>query len=304
MRLPYLTGYCDRLGVKNGERLSFMVSGHGADTAEVQIVRLIHGDENPAGPGFIEREIDASCNGTIAVAEQTTQVGSFMVIDGSEHFDPAAGFTVHAFIWPTTPAQGPQGIVTRWDGSKGAALMINENGCLAVSLGDGAGTSTVAADVPLASHTWYFVSAAYDPASGELTLSQEAVINAYNSRVSSIVPRDDTWSGIGSVALTPVAPDVSLLLAGFHGAAGVEGLYNGKIDRAGIHARTLSGAELAAIRDGAAGRRPVELLGPDGRIHGSGDRRHAARQRAACDARPWLQPSRARDDRLQLERAR
>ena len=55
MQLPYLTGYCDRISVKNGERLQFMVSGLGADESEVQIVRLIHGDENPAGPGFIER---------------------------------------------------------------------------------------------------------------------------------------------------------------------------------------------------------------------------------------------------------
>lgn len=252
MQLPYITGYCDRLGVKNGERIKFMVSGLGADSADVQIVRLTHGDENPAGPGFIEHEIDASCNGTIAVAEQTTQVGSFMSIDGSEHFDPGAGFTAHAFIWPTTPGQGRQGILTRWDGSKGAALVINEDGCLAIVLGDGTGTSMLAAPVPLASHTWYFVSASYDPASGELTLSQEAVINAYNSRLSAIVPREDTWTGVGSVALTPAAPDVPLLLAGFHDNGSVAGLYNGKIDRSGIHERVLNSAELAAIRDGGA----------------------------------------------------
>ena len=251
MQIPYLTGYCDRISVRNGERLKFMVSGLGADTAEVQIVRLVHGDENPAGPGFIEHEVDASCNGTIAVTEQATQAGSFMIIDESECFDPAAGFTLHAFIWPTTPTKGRQGILTRWEGDKGAALLINEDACLAVSLGDGASTATLVATAPLASHTWYFVSASYDPASGELALSQEAVINAYNSRLSRIVPRDDTWSGACVVASAPVAPDVPLLMAGFHESGQVTGLYNGKIDRSGIHSRVLNRAELDAIRDGA-----------------------------------------------------
>lgn len=257
MGMPFLTGYCDRISVKPGDALRFMVSGAGTDSAEVQIVRVIHGDENPAGPGFIETEVEASCNGPIAVAEQYTQTGSFMEIDGTR-FDPAASFTLHAFIWPTTPAKGRQGILTRFSAasSSGAALGINDQGHLALWLGDGEKVAEVAASAPLESHIWYFVAAAYDAANGELSIRQEPVINAYNSRLSAIVPRSDSCSDTAVAKLRAAAPDGGLLLAGYHdqqagGAACVAGLYNGKIDRSGIHTRVLSNEELDAIRDGA-----------------------------------------------------
>jgi len=251
MPMPYITGYCDRITVKNGERLNFMVSGHGVDAADVHIVQLIHGDENPAGPGFIEREVDASCNGRISVTEQSTQAGSFMVIDGSERFDPTASFTLHAFIWPTSPGNGQQGILTRWADKCGAALIINGDGHLALALGDGKDRQEITASAPLSSHLWYFVSATYDAASGTVSLRQEAVINAYNSRLSRIVPRNDTCADSDKVTVKPGAPDSPLLFAGCHEGGRVTCLYNGKIDRAGIHTRPLSGGELDAIRDGA-----------------------------------------------------
>ena len=46
-----LLGYSDRLSVAPGQTIRFMVScDH--PTYESDLVRLIHGDENPDGPGF------------------------------------------------------------------------------------------------------------------------------------------------------------------------------------------------------------------------------------------------------------
>jgi len=47
-------GYSDRISVAPGEQIQFMVSCEGAATYQADIVRLIHGDTNPAGPGFKE----------------------------------------------------------------------------------------------------------------------------------------------------------------------------------------------------------------------------------------------------------
>ena len=46
-----LTGYSDRWSVRPGETMTFHVHSV-APTYRAQLVRLIHGDENPYGPGF------------------------------------------------------------------------------------------------------------------------------------------------------------------------------------------------------------------------------------------------------------
>lgn len=266
MNRPYVTGYCEKLTLKAGETQQFMVSGEGVDRVSLQIVRLIHGDENPAGPGFLEREIAASCNGEIPVAHQFTQTGSFVeVADPAGRLSPVNGFTLHAFIWPTTVSKGRQGILTRWSEAtrEGFALGINPLGRLAAWVGDGREVAEVAADRALVAKMWYFVAACYDAARGTLTLYQEPVVNAYNSLLSRIVPLSHTSHVTARVSVVPTCPARSLLFAGFHarGSHGdcVGGLYNGKIDRAGMQGRVLSRADLDALRDG--GEPP-----PDGRL--------------------------------------
>ncbi len=251
MKLPYLTGYCDRISVKPGDDVRFMVSGHGTDTADVQLVRLVHGDENPAGPGFIEEPVAADCNGPIAVAEQFTQAGSFIEVAHSDRFDVTGSFTLHAFIWPTTPGKGRQGIVTRRDGTRGVGLGIDADGHLALWLGGARGEDEIVVPVPLITHTWYFVAASFDAAAGRVSIRQTPVINAYNSRLSVIVPRADAGGDARATGVTPADPGCGIVLAGYHDGDRVTGLYNGKIDRSGIHARVLSDTELDAIRGGA-----------------------------------------------------
>ena len=76
-----LFGYADKISVKPGEVVQFHVNAEGTDTAQAQLVRLIHGDQDPAGPGFIEEEIDCAANGAWKVEKQYTQLGSFLEVD-------------------------------------------------------------------------------------------------------------------------------------------------------------------------------------------------------------------------------
>ena len=129
----HLAGYCDRFSARPGERLDIMVSAEGTDRVELQLVQLIHGDENPEGPGFVEREVDAPVNGTHAVAKQHIQLGSFVrVADPDGRLAASGPFTLWAYIWPRTPGDGRQGILTRWQSADGSgyALGIGEKGAL------------------------------------------------------------------------------------------------------------------------------------------------------------------------------
>ena len=80
-----LFGYTDKISVKPGEVVQFHVNAEGTSTAQAQLVRLIHGDQDPAGPGFIEEEVDCAANGAWKVEQQYTQIGSFL-----EVADPAS----------------------------------------------------------------------------------------------------------------------------------------------------------------------------------------------------------------------
>jgi N,N-dimethylformamidase len=258
--MPLISGYCDRISARPGETLQFMVSAEGVDAVDVGIVRLLHGDENPLGPGFVEHEVAAPFSTAIPVARQYSQLGSFVEIpDPAGLCLPAGSFTIHAFIWPTTPAKGRQGILTQWSQAtqRGFGLGIDDSGCAAFWLGDGRNVAAVSANRPLSAKLWYFIAASYDADAGSLSICQQAIINPYNSLHSVMVPRDDTCDVSASVEIAPTSAGRPALLAGYHDHCAmrgdlVAGNYNGKIDRCGIHARLLSRAELDEIRLGAA----------------------------------------------------
>ena len=74
-------GYTNKISVKQGEEIDFHVYADGTDVADAKLVRLIHGDEHPDGPGFVEEEIDNDINGKWKVEKQFTQIGSFLKVN-------------------------------------------------------------------------------------------------------------------------------------------------------------------------------------------------------------------------------
>jgi len=165
-------GYSDQISVKAGDRVKFMVSVEGATRYRATIVRLINGDANPAGPGPKEEVITTAVNGEYPGHFQPIHAGSYVLIDdrgGLLNVDSAIG--VHAFIMPTTPAKGAQGIITHCDPERrmGWALVIDEQGRLALWLGDGEGHLVqAAAPEPLMAGVWYSAGASYDGATGRV----------------------------------------------------------------------------------------------------------------------------------------
>lgn len=254
MAIDYITGYCDRLSARAGERVRFMLSAEGAPEAQAQLVRLVHGDEHPDGPGFIEREIDAAVNGPVTLRHQATQRGSYIEVPDPLGVLPGGeSFTLYAWIRPTTPAKGRQGLLGQWDESakRGYGLGIDDQGRLCLRLGDGERAAEVTTGRMLQAKIWYFVAASFDADAGAVHVRQDPVVNPWNSLLSPAFPRDDRSAAEGRAALRPAATGRALLLAGFHDGERVTGLYNGKIDRCGVLSRALGAAELDALRETA-----------------------------------------------------
>ncbi|WZB71677.1 hypothetical protein WJ968_07585 [Achromobacter xylosoxidans] len=60
-----ITGYSDKISVAGGETIAFKVSARPARPYEARLVRIIHGDMNPAGPGYKEAHVPSSIEGAM-----------------------------------------------------------------------------------------------------------------------------------------------------------------------------------------------------------------------------------------------
>ncbi|HAA73044.1 MAG TPA: N,N-dimethylformamidase, partial [Planctomycetaceae bacterium] len=260
-----LFGYCNNISVRPGDEQTFHVTADGTSTAEAQLVRLIHGDQHPDGPGFIEEEVDCEINGTWEVKKQYTQVGSYLqVADPENRLCVDGSFSMFAYIWPSLhPKVGAQAVFGRYDdyNSVGYGIGIEPTGKLLFIVGDGKEFDHVEAEIPLQRHIWYFVGASYDAATGRATLYQAGVVNRYNSLWGKVTPMDYDSHVSEVLRFKPEhAPDISFLVGGtwdYHSNRGkfVNELYSGKIDRPGIVSRVLSRSEFDQI---CAGGKPPE----------------------------------------------
>lgn len=257
-------GYCTPWSVRPGDQLEFKISAEGTGEAEAMLVRILHGDENPEGPGYVEEEIPGAVPERLAVRRQFTQKGNFATVAGLEPFEPKGALTVAAFVFPTLPGGARQTILGRWDihGSTGWALGIAPDGRLEFWLGDGERVDQVTAEVPLTPRAWAFVAASLD-ARGGVRLLQLGRVTSWNGRLGPVVPLDMDSHVTTALRVTrrPAGHGVPFLWAGasdWNDRRGrhVGTLYNGKIDRAGLWDRALSEGELRAIAD--TGAMPAE----------------------------------------------
>src|SRR5205823_13919649 len=92
-RTVKVVGYSDPLSVAPGETIRFMVSCE-EPGYRAEIVRLIHGDLNPAGPGFKEQPVATAAGGEYAGRVQTLPRGSHVLVADSLALRPGGSFTL------------------------------------------------------------------------------------------------------------------------------------------------------------------------------------------------------------------
>ena len=168
-----ILGYADRFSVRNVEQIEFMVSSPFEDNLDVSFVRIIHGDLNPAGPGYSEELLETHAAGTYPSHLQHLHPGSCVVVRDSAALSRLDSIHVQATIWPTLPNRGEQALVSKWsDDHGGFMVMIDETGALALRLGDGTDVTTVSTRTALDSRVWYRVDAWFDAATGTAAVQQ------------------------------------------------------------------------------------------------------------------------------------
>jgi len=128
-----LVGYADRLSVAPGETIAFMVSAQ-VPTYRADLVQLVHGDTNPAGPGFKARAVVSTLSGQYAGIHQRLCPGSYVSIPLRARVAFPDGISVHMWIRATTPDKPLQTLISSGSADTGFAVRLDK-GRLALRLG-------------------------------------------------------------------------------------------------------------------------------------------------------------------------
>ena len=232
-----ITGYPDRYSVAPGEKIAFKISLEEADRFDARIVRVVHGDCNPEGPGLKFIHVPTALDGSHPGRKQVGDAGSYMVVDDAPDLGRRV-FTFLTIVWPTLPGRGEQTLFAQWDPTmqRGVWIGLSPQGALAARISAGAGLVTESSTgKPMLTRQWYAVAVSFDPSTGQLRLEQR------NLRRYALV--DDSGHAETAAVMPPPSSHSwarTFHLAGQPQRSGrVEAHFDGKIERsvllAGIH---------------------------------------------------------------------
>ncbi|MEE2776799.1 MAG: N,N-dimethylformamidase beta subunit family domain-containing protein [Acidobacteriota bacterium] len=240
-----LTGYCDPLSASPGETVHFKVSCESTEDYEVEIVRVICGDDSVDAAGLIEHVVPSEAEGRYPGRRQQIRTGSFGLVEAAECLSGIGDFSVEVFVYPTAPGRGRQTILSlcQPEQGRGFALGIGADGDLELWL-DGA---RFASGVALQVSRWHAVAARYQASDASVSLEQRPLPESPGNDLEA---RDDSvrFAGASGSFETPAgAPLVIGARASvFEGAiVATTEHFNGKIEAPRIHA----GNELVARWD-------------------------------------------------------
>ncbi|MDA1189219.1 MAG: LamG domain-containing protein, partial [Chloroflexi bacterium] len=243
-----VVGYSDRLSVRPGETIRFMVSCLN-DSYRADIVRLIHGDTNPDGPGFKEQPIKTGVSRNYPGRLQRIRLGSHVIVEDTPVLQCAKGFTIAAWIYPTTPQIGTQGVFTKWSRENGGYGLFVENGELSLWVsGKGKAPKKLTSGKKLRAKQWYFVAASFDAQTGKARLWQ--------TPLSNYALEDTGALAEGVLRDRPRESATPLVMAGHwgrdeDGEETVLGHYNGKLENPRLYDRALTPDEVETLQHDA-----------------------------------------------------
>ena len=235
-----LTGYLERPSFEPGAKLALHLSS--AAPVKACLVRLRHGDTNPAGPGLITDAVGSAIE-IPAPGLQPISSGSYAVLKLPVDVERAhPQFTVSLWVYPTRfDAAGSTVFqLHSVDGETTLSLGLDDAGMLRVRSG-GVEVSTPAQWLaPVVLRSWYVVALTVDTISGECVV-QAARAPSVSGKVRSesgvvIIPPDLLPSSIDSITL---AADVCVEPA--------SSFFDGKLEAPALHHGCLSTADIARL---------------------------------------------------------
>jgi N,N-dimethylformamidase len=238
-----VVGYADCFSVEQGGSIGFMVSSEAA-AFEAGLVRLIHGDTNPAGPGFKCEVVDGFA-GEHRGRVQPLRPGSYVHIPQQAGLAIAGSFSVHMWLRATTPDTHVQTLISSVSDEGVVYAVRLDGGRLSLQVGADP-RSVVQLGTKVAPYVWYSMAAVFDAEVGEarLSLAPLAVTAAELADAAAVAVKVSGGGGSGDVLLAAE-------LVGDGSDPAVGNFYNGKIDAPRLFERALDDDELAVLRSGA-----------------------------------------------------
>jgi len=218
-----IVGYSSRLSAAPGDDVAFMVSC-AEPRYRADLVRLLHGDDNPAGPGFKAERVPSPIDGDYPGREQPLRLGSCVAIPDAPVLRLGERFTIQLWIWPTTPGSAEQALVT------GPGYDVHLDAAGRVTFG---AARTARA---LRERAWYFVCAVRDGTALRLVV-EPVEWNPF-----------EPGETVAAVASGPFPPDAPVRFAARAGGAH----FNGKLESPCLFSRALEQHEIDALRTGAS----------------------------------------------------
>ncbi|TDG03333.1 N,N-dimethylformamidase large subunit [Paraburkholderia guartelaensis] len=223
-----ITGYSDILSAEPGETVEFKVSSKSPHPFTAELVRVIHADPHPAGPGMRFEPLGHVFAGTFASVDKPLQQGSFARVSAVPAVGSAIGLTAGARIQPTALGRGEQCVLSQWNTARqaGFALLVSERG-IELRLGAGRGQTEVrvlcAARLDV---RWYDIWFAIDAASNRIEVGVAEVDDSVAKplRCRTLQTLDAGWRAPHHEAAA------DLLIGALEDDAGRGAHFNGKIE--------------------------------------------------------------------------
>jgi N,N-dimethylformamidase len=217
--------------------------------ATVELVRLVHGDPAPGGPGYLEESIDWGQPPTAMIYDQPLDCGSYVEIGACTAPALTGSFTISFWCQPTLLTGDWQALVARWapcEISFGLFCAGSRTLTAAVSW-DGRSVEWCTGRAWVVRDKWQFVALAYDADGGFLTLCQagargpavafaDVELDATRKRLSGGGPLHASRASLLFGALASISDDER------HWAH-----FNGKLSRLQIFSRELSVSEIGHL---------------------------------------------------------
>jgi N,N-dimethylformamidase len=139
-----LIGYTDRLSAAPGEDIRLHASASNGSVS-LDVVHVLHGDPNPAGPGLLVEHVPTQLEGTYPAAEQQLRAGSYAACS-AERAGPATD-KLSIWFWTLRPSAGHhQVLISRGESS----IYLDDAGVLSARVGD----AVMAATAPVRQGRW------------------------------------------------------------------------------------------------------------------------------------------------------
>ncbi|TCP48475.1 N,N-dimethylformamidase [Tamaricihabitans halophyticus] len=255
-----ITGYANRWGVRAGESIAFCVSTN-RDTYDADIVELLGGMTDPSSTELPLREVATPVSGSYPGAIQHTDPGSYATLPLPADWLGTKAFSLQLRFLPTLPEAGHEQVIfssADAEQRNQLKLALSAEGQLRFALRgvDTPEVELVSAIEPRAG-CWFSVSVVGDAGTGLLRL-HAAQESGWQRHIQAETTETSGTTVSAVLAALAGARLTDTHLAGatvwIDGSRYVDDHFNGKVENPRCYARALTGAEVAAARNGAAVR--------------------------------------------------